>query len=160
MAVEIERKFLLKGDGWREQVVRALPIKQGYLSTGPLAAVRARVKGDRAYLTVKANQAGQVRSEFEYEIPLQDAEEMLAGLSLTSVIDKVRYWVDYEGYRWEVDEFAGDNQGLLIAEIELASENDQPPLPEWLGREVTEDQRYYNASLAQSPYCQWRDDAD
>ena len=155
MATEIERKFLVSGDGWR---AGATPkrIRQGYLSLDPLRTVRVRISGDAAYLTIKGEQQGMARTEFEYAIPLADAEHMLDYLCAKPLIEKIRYRVPHNGLTWEVDEFFGDNAGLIIAEIELSDTHQAITLPDWVGQEVTHEARYYNSMLVQQPYSVWR----
>jgi adenylate cyclase len=153
MATEIERKFLVQGTQWRNGT--GTKIKQGYLNRDKARTVRVRVRADQVFLTVKGLTQGASRAEFEYEIPLTDAEELLK-LSDGPIIEKTRYVVVHEGSKWEVDEFEGDNSGLVVAEIELQSQGEQFSRPPWLGREVTDDNRYYNSSLASHPYRDWR----
>ena len=152
MATEIERKFLVQGTQWRNEA--GTRIKQGYLNRDKARTVRVRVGGDQAFLTVKGLTQGASRAEFEYEIPLADAEELLK-LSDGPLIEKTRYVVVHDGSKWEVDEFQGDNSDLVVAEIELQSKDEQFSRPPWLGREVTDDNRYYNSSLASHPYRDW-----
>ena len=154
MGVEIERKYLVEGDSWRGQIVSATRIVQGYLARGDVT-VRARIRGDRAYLTVKGRSQGIARSEFEYEIPVADAETMLAELADGPVVEKTRNLVEVGGHTWELDVFAGDNEGLVMAEIELASADEVFTLASWAGEEVTDDSRYYNVNLARHPFRQW-----
>ena len=154
MGVEIERKFLVVGDAWRQG--EGTPYAQGYLNRDPARTVRVRIAGERAFLTVKGVSRGAVRSEHEYEIPVADATDLL-GLSDGPVVRKIRRVVEHEGSRWEVDEFQGDNAGLVVAELELESETQQFARPPWLGREVTDDARYYNSNLAAYPYARWTD---
>ncbi len=156
MALEIERKFLVTSDGWR-QASAILRLRQGYLSTDPKRTVRVRLDAERAWLTVKGKSHGAVRLEFEYSIPASDAEELL-GLCDT-VIEKRRHLVTWAGHTWEVDEFLGDNAGLVIAELEAVNEptleralTDPPP---WVGRDVTADPRFTNSALSLSPFCRW-----
>ncbi len=155
MATEIERKFLVLGDAWR--VGEGRRIWQGYLSRDKNRTVRVRVAGEQAYLTVKGATTGATRAEFEYEIPMADAEQMLA-MCDGPVIQKVRREFLHEGFVWEVDEFFGDNAGLVVAEIELPSEDQVFSKPVWIGLEVTDDARYYNSNLASHPYAVWRVD--
>ncbi|MGF1496420.1 MAG: CYTH domain-containing protein [Elainellaceae cyanobacterium] len=158
MAVEIERKFLVVGDAWRSGATGRV-YRQGYLPTRNHVTVRVRVVDTMGYLTIKGPVQKLSRSEFEYEIPLSDAEQLLEELCDRPLIEKVRYIVNVDGTRWEIDEFGGDNTGLILAEVEL-SHPDQPFLrPAWLGQEVSDDPRYYNASLAQHPYRQWSEGA-
>jgi CYTH domain-containing protein len=154
MGREIERKFLVNGDGWRPGA-RGVPYRQGYLSAGADArcTVRARVAGDRAWLTIKGRASGGARDEYEYPIPVADAEEMLERLCVGDHIEKIRYRVAYAGRTWEVDEFAGENAPLVVAEVELDSIDAEVSLPPWVGLEVTYDPRYTNAALARQPYA-------
>ena len=154
MASEIERKFLVEGAGWRQS--NSVRLSQGYLNRDKHRTVRVRIAGAKAFLTIKGVPQGITRAEFEYEIPFADAEQMLK-LSDGPVIEKNRHVIVHEGFEWEVDEFLGDNAGLVIAEIELTSEDQPFSRPIWLGREVTQDGRYYNSSLASHPYKQWRE---
>ncbi len=159
MAQEIERKFLVTGDGWRSG--RGSTIRQGYLSTEKTRTVRVRTKADRAttvthaYLTIKGVATGIARAEYEYEIPVADANELLDQLCRQPLIEKHRYTLTHEGMTWEVDEFFGDNQGLIVAEIELEHPDQPFARPPWLGEEVTADLRYFNAALSQHPYTHW-----
>lgn len=155
MAYEIERKFLVDGD-YKSKSFKAYPIKQGYLSLSGVSVVRVRVKGEKAYITVKSSVVSGTlkRNEWEYEIPKDDAEEMLK-LCEESLIDKTRYLVKVGKHVFEVDEFNGDNEGLLIAEVELEHEDEHFEKPEWLGEEVTDNVRYYNSFLSIHPYNKW-----
>lgn len=155
MAIEIERKFLLAGAAWRAEVSRSQPMRQGYLvAPGGRASVRVRVAGEVATLNIKAAVLGAARAEYEYEIPWSEAHEMLDGLSVGQV-DKTRHYVDRGGRTWEIDEFHGDNAGLIVAEIELDRTDAEFERPDWLGAEVTDDARYYNHSLSQTPFKSW-----
>ena len=154
MATEIERKYLLKNDGWRAGAEGVL-YRQGYLSTAAERNVRVRTIGERAYLTVKGKGEGITRLEFEYEIPLADGEAMLDRLCHRPLIEKVRYKIEHGGLVWEVDEFRGDNAGLVVAEVELESEDQVFAAPPWVGEEVTADPRYLNANLVRRPYTTW-----
>jgi adenylate cyclase len=154
MGIEIERKFLLKNDSWRAAVNRSYQIAQGYFG-GDRVSVRVRISETFAWLTIKARVAGSARAEFEYPIPLADAESLLADLSLPGRIEKVRHHVDVASIVWEIDEFSGENAGLVIAEIELPAVDTEFARPDWLGAEVTECGRYYNSALAERPYAQW-----
>ncbi len=155
MGVEIERKFLVKNDSWRDLAEGQELIMQGYLvEEGPLT-VRARVRGERGYLTIKGATTGLSRSEFEYEIPPDDARAMLASFSTLPAIEKVRHQVRHDGHLWEVDVFAGANAGLVVAEIELQSEDESFALPDWVGQEVSSDPRYFNRSLFIKPFNRW-----
>lgn len=155
MAIEIERKFLVIED-FKSYAYSSLRISQGYLSSVPERTVRVRIKGDRGYLTIKgkSNETGTSRYEWEKEIPLVEASELLK-LCESGVIDKVRYYIKADNLVFEVDEFLGDNEGLTIAEIELPSESTPFAKPNWLGQEVTGDIRYYNSYLSTHPYSTW-----
>ncbi|EIC21321.1 CYTH domain-containing protein [Thiorhodovibrio frisius] len=155
MAIEIERKFLVKDDSWRARVESESRIRQGYLSADARLTLRVRVRDDQAYLTLKGATKGIARSEFEYGIPPADAEAMLAEFAQGPLIDKRRYLLHEGGWLWEVDEFAGENQGLVLAEIELPSADQAFSRPDWLGAEVSDDPRYFNASLARHPFGRW-----
>ena len=154
MAVEIERKFLVLDDSWREGAMGIL-FRQGYLSTEPERTVRVRLEGDTGKLTIKGKSIGISRSEYEYQIPSADAAELLDNLCLRPLIEKTRYRVEYAGQVWEIDEFHGDNDGLVIAEIELETESVAFEQPGWVGQEVSGEPRYYNASLVKNPYKNW-----
>jgi adenylate cyclase len=154
MPKEIERKFLVTSDAWRHDAV-GKRYRQGYLSTDPERTVRVRVAGDTGYLTIKGPSAGASRSEYEYPIPRAEAEEMLDQLCLRPLVEKVRYRVPHAGLTWEVDEFEGENAGLIVAEVELTDPGQSVDLPPWVGREVTSDGRYANASLVARPYGTW-----
>jgi adenylate cyclase len=158
MGQEIERKYLVKKDKWRSQkeYMLATGIKycQGYIPTTGATTVRLRVIDNQGYLTIKSKTQGHTRSEFEYPVPLQDAEEMLQTLCHKPLIEKIRYKVNHGELTWEIDEFSGDNAGLIIAEVELSAEDQQIDLPEWIDREVT-DQKYFNSNLVKYPYSQW-----
>ncbi|HCX81314.1 MAG: adenylate cyclase [Curvibacter sp. RIFCSPHIGHO2_12_FULL_63_18] len=152
MAIEIERKFLVIGQPWQQAV--GVVFRQGYLSRDKARTVRVRVADDAAFLTIKGVSVGATRAEFEYPIPLADAEALLA-LCEGPLIEKTRYLLDHAGTRWELDVFVGDNAGLVVAEVELASEDQAFARPDWLGDEVTQDARYFNSNLAAYPYCRW-----
>ena len=154
MPREIERKYLVTGDGWRMQGA-GIPYRQGYLSTVPERTVRVRRVRDKGFLTIKGVTAGASRAEYEYEIPASEATEMLDNLCERPLIEKIRYRIEYQGLTWEVDEFSGDNAGLIIAEVELDREDQDIPLPDWVGKEVTHDPRYYNANLIAHPFAAW-----
>jgi len=154
MPKEIERKFLLKNDAWR-QGASGTRYRQGYLSTEKQRTVRIRTIGEQGYLTIKGESVGAARSEYEYPIPLEHANEMLDQLCLRPIIEKVRYKIPFAGLTWEVDEFEGDNAGLVLAEVELESEEQSPQLQEWAGKEVTGDPSYYNTNLIANPYSRW-----
>jgi adenylate cyclase len=153
--VEIERKYLPKGDGWRKALTGpGVPIRQGYLASGAGCTVRVREKGERAYLTVKGPTTGASRAEFEYPIPVEDAREMLETLC-GALVEKRRYVVRHGGLDFEIDEFYGENAGLVLVEVELEREDQEIELPEWVGAEVTGDARYYNSNLARDPFGRW-----
>jgi len=154
MGVEIERKFLLQGDAWRG-LGQAVLLRQGYLSSARERVVRVRIEGEQAMLTIKGANVGATRGEWEYPIPLADAVELLDGLCEQPLIEKVRHRIEHAGMVWEVDEFLGANAGLVVAEIELASEDQPFEKPEWIGVEVSGDARYYNANLIRHPFSQW-----
>jgi len=155
MAQEIEKKFLVKGD-FKPFVKKSMRIVQGYLSSVPERTVRVRIKGDKGYITVKGigNESGASRFEWEKEIPKEDVENLLK-ICEPGIIDKTRYLVEVGKHTYEVDEFYGDNQGLIIAEVELASEDETFEKPDWLGEEVTGDPKYYNSMLMKHPYTKW-----
>lgn len=155
MALEIERKFLVDKSRWRtEQKPPGILYEQGYISTDLAKTVRVRIGREKAYLTVKGNNSGPTRLEFEYEIPSADAMQLLEQFC-SSKISKYRYELWYKGKMWEVDEFLGDNEGLIVAEIELTSETESFDCPAWAIQEVTGDERYYNSGLAVYPYKKW-----
>jgi adenylate cyclase len=153
MGIEIERKFLVKDDSWKAAADQGRVCRQGYLLSDGGMTVRIRVIGETAFLTIKGPTNGFSRKEFEYEIPAADAEALLALCG--NRVEKVRYLVSYAGMVWELDVFAGANEGLLMAEIELESEGQKFEFPEWVGEEVSGDSRYYNAYLATHPFTGW-----
>ena len=153
MNIEIERKFLLKNNSWKENAV-GIPYVQGYLNKAGENTVRIRIAGEKAFLTIKSKSKGISRKEFEYEIPPGDAGELLK-LSQSPIIEKIRYKIEYAEKCWEIDEFLGKNKGLYVAEIELNSENEAFEKPEWIGKEVSDDKRYYNSHLARKPFLEW-----
>jgi len=158
MALEIERKFLLKDDRWRMAVTSSQRLSQGYLTTltkEARSSVRVRVGVDQAYLNIKSMSLGTTRDEFEYPVPVQDAEHMLAHLCSGAVIEKIRHHVPFGGLLWEIDEFLGANAGLVVAEVELVAEDQAVTKPDWIGEEVTHERRYYNVSLVQLPFEAW-----
>ena len=156
MAQEIEKKFLVAGEV-KESAKKATRITQGYLSSVPERTVRVRVKGEKGYITVKGigNDSGASRFEWEKEIPVEDVRDLLK-ICEPGVIDKTRYLVDCDGHTFEVDEFYGDNEGLVVAEVELSDENEAFTRPSWLGEEVTGDKKYYNSMLMKNPYKNWK----
>lgn len=155
MAREIERKFLVTSDAWRSVADEGDVIRQGYLVAERVRSVRVRLRAGRGTLTIKGKTEGASRAEFEYEIPPEDARELLDTLARRPLIEKTRYLVVVDGWTFEVDEFYGDNAGLIVAEIELPDEAAEYPRPPWLGAEVTADPRYYNANLISNPYTAW-----
>lgn len=151
MGQEIERKFLVAKDSWQAQVTSSSQIQQGYLSASAKATVRIRIfDGKRAVLTLKGKAEGLARPEFEYEVPLADAEELMQ-ISRPETVEKRRHRVPHGKHVWEVDVFEGHHAGLIVAEVEMRSEDEEVALPDWVGKEVTEDERYANASLARTP---------
>ncbi len=154
MSIEIERKFLVRDERWKT-LAQGVPLRQGYLSSAPDRIVRVRIEGDTAVLTIKGRSVGAARGEWEYPIPLQDAQDFLDCLCERPIIEKRRYRIPYQDMIWEVDEFSGDNAGLVVAEIELESENQAFAKPDWIGAEVTHDARYFNANLLRHPYSTW-----
>jgi adenylate cyclase len=156
MAQEIERKFLVKSDAYKAEAFKQTRITQGYLSSVPERTVRIRVKGDKGFITIKGigNDSGASRFEWEKEIPASEVMELMK-IAEPGVIDKTRYQVKKGAHVYEVDEFYGDNQGLIVAEIELQNESDAFEKPEWLGQEVTGDAKYFNSMLMKNPYKNW-----
>lgn len=159
MALEIERKFLLLNDEWRKNVRESYHLRQGYLNAEQRCSVRVRTSGERAWLNIKGATVGAERLEFEYEIPLKDANTLLDQLSLGPVIEKTRYLVEVGRHTWEIDVFEGENAGLIVAEIELEHADEPFEKPTWAGGEVTHDIRYYNTMLARSPFKFWPENA-
>ncbi len=154
MPKEIERKFLLKNGNWKSRFTSRTIIKQGYLSTKKERTVRVRIFGEKGFLTIKGETVGMTRLEFEYEIPVQEAKELLL-LCEKPFIEKERFIVSMEKIKWEIDIFEGDNEGLELAEVELEDENQTVEIPDWIGEEVTFDNRYFNSSLVKLPYKNW-----
>jgi adenylate cyclase len=154
MGIEIERKFLVKDGTWKAVASEGAVCRQGYLVSAEEKTVRVRVMGSQAFLTLKGKTSGITRPEFEYEIPMQDAEAILE-LCGNAVIEKTRYFIEYDGRTWELDVFAGANAGLVMAEIELETEGQSFLLPPWAGQEVSSEPRYYNAALAEHPFTEW-----
>ena len=154
MSVEIERKFLVTGTAWKA-LGEGTAIRQGYLSTNPDRVVRVRIEGTSATMTIKGRSVGATRGEWEYPIPLADADELLSRLCERPLIEKTRTRISHDGMVWEVDEFFGENLGLVVAEIELASEDQAFSKPEWIAEEVTHDARYFNSSLLKHPFTAW-----
>jgi adenylate cyclase len=159
MPLEIERKFLVEGDAWRAVVRHRELYRQGYVAGSERCSVRVRVGGDHAWLGLKGQVQGATRLEYEYAIPVGEANEILDALCEHGRVEKWRHWVPHAGHEWEVDEFLGDNSGLVVAELELSDECEPFVRPEWLGAEVTEDVRYFNSSLARQPWREWPESA-
>ena len=155
MGIEIEKKFLLKGSEWK-QLAAGTAYRQGYLSSVKERTVRVRTINDKGFLTIKGISVGAVRQEYEYEIPVEDANALLDELCEKPIIEKNRYKVEHGGFTWEIDEFFGENDGLVVAEIELESEDQLFERPKWVGEEVTGDARYFNSNLIKHPYCRWK----
>jgi adenylate cyclase len=154
VAIEIERKYLIDLEKLNK-LPKGLDIKQGYINTADKTAVRVRTKGNKGYLTIKGENKGASRLEFEYEIPLKEANEMLEKLCKKPIIDKTRYIIEHDKHIWEIDIFYGDNDGLIVAEVELSCEDEDIVLPNWVKEEVTDDVRYYNSNLMDHPYKDW-----
>jgi Uncharacterized protein conserved in bacteria len=154
MGQEIERKFLVNSDKFK-QLAKGIHYRQGYMSRTDKGVVRVRIAGDKGYLTIKGKKSGISRLEYEYEIPVADAVEMLDKLCMKPDIEKYRYHVGFDGFTWEVDEFLGANAGLVVAEIELPEEDTPFTKPDWIGAEVSHDARYFNSNLIKHPYSEW-----
>ena len=154
MGIEIEKKFLLTGSEWK-QLAAGTAYRQGYLSSVKERTVRVRTINDKGFLTIKGISVGAVRREYEYEIPVADANALLDELCEKPIIEKNRYKVEFSGFIWEIDEFFGENDGLVVAEIELESEDQRFDRPKWVGEEVSGDARYFNSNLIKHPYSQW-----
>ena len=155
MALEVEHKFLLKNADWRSEVAHSVQYKQGYLSTSPLSSVRVRISDTQAWLNIKSATVGSSRQEYEYEIPLVDADQILNELCHKPLVEKMRHFVHHGRHVWEIDEFMGENAGLIVAEIELLQIGESFEKPAWIGGEVTQDLRYYNNNLSKNPYKNW-----
>lgn len=154
MGKEIERKYLVKNEDWKK-LAEGIYYKQGYLSTVKERTVRVRTIGEKGYLTIKGLTVGVSRSEFEYQIPAEEANQMLDNLCEKPIIEKLRAKVPYKGLTWEIDEFHGENEGLVVAEVEIEDENQAIELPEWIGEEVSGDPRYFNSNLIKNPFTKW-----
>jgi CYTH domain-containing protein len=154
MGKEIERKYLVKNEDWKK-LAEGVYYKQGYLSTVKERTVRVRTIGEKGFLTIKGVTVGVTRSEFEYAIPADEANQMLDNLCEKPIIEKLRAKIAYKGLTWEIDEFHGENEGLVVAEVEIQDENQQIELPEWVGEEVSGDPRYFNSNLIKHPYTKW-----
>jgi adenylate cyclase len=157
MAIEIEHKFLLSNDDWRQHVAYTAQYLQGYLSSDAQSSIRVRISDTQAWLNIKSATVGNHRQEYEYPIPLNDAKEILESLCKKPIIVKTRHFIVQGRHTWEIDEFQGDNQGLIVAEIELSQRDEHFDKPAWLGEEVTGDLRYYNNNLAKFPFSLWKD---
>lgn len=155
MAREIERKFLVVGDAWKQRADAGTPMRQGYMFGSEKSSVRVRVAGDRAWLNIKSATLGITRTEFDYAIPVEDAHEMLETLCDLPLIEKIRYHVRHGDHVWDVDVFSGANAGLVVAEIELNDADESFQKPDWAGDEVSDDPRYYNVCLVRHPYRNW-----
>jgi len=155
MGIEIEHKFLIRDERWRQLVERSVRMRQGYLTSDVRCSVRVRVAGGQGFLNIKSGTLGIQRSEYEYPIPLAEAEEILDTLCEKPLLEKTRHFVRSGGRVWEIDEFAGDNTGLIVAEVELSRPDELFARPDWLGEDVSHDIRYYNSQLARHPYNTW-----
>jgi adenylate cyclase len=157
MATEIEHKFLLRDDRWRSQAERSARMRQGYLTSDARCSVRVRIADGQGFLNLKSGALGIQRSEYEYPIPLAEAEEILDMLCEKPLLEKTRHFLWFGEHLWEIDEFEGDNAGLIVAEVELSRSDEPFARPDWLGEEVSHDIRYYNSQLARHPYQTWPD---
>lgn len=155
MAIEIERKFLIKNDSWRASADAGRKMRQGYFAGPQRASIRVRIEGDSANINIKSAEMGVKRQEFEYPVPIADAEQMLNSLCEFPQVQKTRYRVTHQDHVWEIDIFEADNQGLIVAEVELEAEDEDFALPPWVGEEVSDQPRYYNVSLINHPYKDW-----
>ena len=155
MPTEIERKFLVIGDSWKKNISRTVPIKQGYLANTERGSIRVRIADGAACLNIKSMTIGITRTEYEYAIPMGDAENLMQNFCLQPLIEKVRYYVEVDEHTWEIDVFEGENMGLVIAEIELTDSEEIFSKPDWVGREVSDEPRYYNICLVEHPYRKW-----
>lgn len=155
MGVEVERKFLVVGDAWRAAATERIRMRQGYLTREGPSSVRVRITGDEARFNLKSAEIGTTRLEFDWAVPRDEAEQILDRLCHRPLIEKVRHLVRHEGHLWEIDEFEGDNAGLVVAELELGAADEAFARPAWLGREVTQERRYYNQALVEHPFKRW-----
>jgi len=155
VGTEIERKFLIASDDWRAEATDSVEMTQGYIAETGSCSIRVRIAGDRAWLNLKEIRLGARRGEFEYEVPAEEGRDMLRLFCDGDLIEKTRHRVRHGDHLWEIDEFAGSNLGLIVAEVELGSEDESVDLPAWVGEEVTDDSRYYNIKLVESPYSGW-----
>jgi adenylate cyclase len=159
MGIEIERKFLVKDERWRALIETSRSCTQGYANLKGNGSIRIRILGDKGFLTLKGPREGIRRPEFEYEIPIADATSLLESFCDAAIISKIRHELRYEGNLWEIDEFLDNNKGLTLAEVELESEHQSVPLPEWVVKDVSEDERFFNAHLAKHPISSWSPEA-
>lgn len=155
MATEIERKFLLLDDSWRSEIEKSKNIRQGYLAGSEKSSIRVRIEDDKANINIKSATLDVIRREYEYPIPVEEANEILDSLCEGPLIEKTRYHVHHGNHLWEIDVFSGDNEGLVVAEIELGGVDETYERPGWLGEEVSDDHRYYNVCLVKHPYKDW-----
>lgn len=158
MATEIEHKYIVVNDSYLQGYSKKVYYKQGYLTTTPSCTVRVRIADTQAYLTIKGENKGASRPEYEYAIPIEQAQSMLNTMCTTPIVEKTRYIYEHQGHTWEIDRFAGDNEGLVMAEIELNDEKESYELPPFVGKNVTGIARYYNSCLSQHPYSQWSEE--
>jgi len=156
MALEIEHKFLLKNNDWKKNISKSTQFKQGYLVSDEKRSLRIRVSDNEAWINIKSATIGTHRMEYEYSIPLTEGLEILNSLCEKPIIEKTRHLVPYKQHIWEIDVFIGDNEGLIVAEVELSAIGESFDIPAWVGKEVTEDLRYYNNNLCQHPYKNWK----
>jgi adenylate cyclase len=155
MATEIERKFLITNDNWRKDADKGIYMVQGYMGSNEKSSIRVRINGDKAHLNIKSKTIGIQRSEYDYPIPVAEAKEILESLCDKPFIEKTRFLVMHDGHEWEIDVFSGDNEGLIVAELELDSADENFTLPDWAGKDVSDDPRYYNICLVTHPYKDW-----
>lgn len=155
MGIEIEKKFLTINDSWREQADDGIHMVQGYMGSNEKSSIRVRINGNSANLNIKSKTIGIQRSEYEYDIPVEEAKTLLATLCDKPYIEKTRYHILHDSHQWEIDVFSGENDGLIVAELELESVDESYMLPDWVGREVSDDPRYYNICLVTHPYKDW-----
>jgi adenylate cyclase len=155
MATEIERKFLITNDNWRKDAGEGIFMVQGYMGSNEKSSIRIRINGDSANLNIKSKTIGIQRSEYDYPVPLDEAKEIIDSLCDKPLIEKTRFYVMHDGHEWEIDVFGGENEGLIVAELELNSVDEEFTLPDWVGKDVSDDPRYYNICLVTHPYKDW-----
>lgn len=155
MGTEIEKKFLVKNADWRDKAYKSCQYTQGYMSSNKNCSIRIRIEGSEAHLNIKSATLGITRKEYDYVIPLNEAREMLVNLCEKPLIEKTRYYVRHGDHTWEIDVFSGENEGLVVAEVELDSTDEAVSLPDWAGDEVSDDPRYYNVCLIRNPFRNW-----